>query len=73
MAPERTRSIVRGPEISKYNQTITLHSRMYHEMGALIPPVGKKSRLSAMYIHDTEHAVPNQKHFYGLLREGLVR
>ncbi len=45
---------------------------MYHEMGALIPPTGKKPRFTAVYIHDTENAVPNRRHFYSLLRDGLL-
>ena len=72
MASVRAEFVGRGPGISKYNPTITVHGRMYHEMGALIPPTRKKPRFAAVYIHDTDNAVQHRKHFYGILREDLL-
>ena len=72
MASVRAEFVARGLGVSKYNPTITVHGRMYHEMGALIPPTGKKPRFAAVYIHDTEQATQNRKHFYGVLREDLL-
>ena len=40
-------------------------------MGTLIPPIGKKPRLGALYIYDTEHTSHNKKHFYDILCENL--
>lgn len=64
--------VSRGPGPSKFFPTITVHGRMHHEIGALIPPAGKKPRFAAVYIHDTEHAAANRKHFYSDLREDLL-
>ncbi len=48
---------------------MTVHGRMYHEIGALSPPSGVKPRFTSVYIHDTDHAVDSRKHFYGQLKE----
>ncbi len=72
MASVRDEFVAQGPGVSNYNPTITVHGRMYHEMGALIPPTGKKPIFAAVYIHDTEHAVRNRKHCYGVFREELL-
>ena len=45
---------------------------MYHEMGARIPPTGKKSRFADVYIYDTDNTAENRKHFYGILRGDLL-
>ncbi len=58
--------------MSKYDPTVTVHGRMYHEMGALIPPTGMRPRFAAVYIHDTEQAAHNRKYFYVVLREELL-
>ena len=72
MASVRENFVTRGPGSSKFNPTVTVHGRMYHEMGALIPPIGKKPRFAAVYIHDTEHDSHYRKHFYSILREHLL-
>ena len=64
--------VTRGPGSSKINPKVALRGRMYHEMGPLIPPIGKKPRFSAVHIHDTEDASHNRKNFYGILREHLL-
>ena len=72
MASVRADFVTRGPGISKFNPTITVRSRMPHEMGAHIPPTGNKQRFAAVYIHDTEDAAHNRKNFYCALREDLL-
>ncbi len=57
MASVRADFVAPGPGISNFNPKITVHGRMYHEMGALIPPVRKKPRFAAVCIHDTDEAV----------------
>ncbi len=64
MESVRAGFVARFPRVSKYNPAITVHGRMYYEMGALMPPTGKEPRFAAVYIHDTEHAVLNRKHFF---------
>ncbi len=44
----------RGPGDSKFFPTVTLHGWLYHEMGALIPPLCKKPLYAAVYTHDTD-------------------
>ena len=46
---------------------------MYHEIGALRPPTGLMPRFASVYMHATDHAASNRKHFYGELREDLLR
>ena len=72
MASVRANFVTRGPGSSNFNTTVTVHGRMYHEIGALIPPIGMKPRFSAVYIFNTEHASHNRKHFYSILRERLL-
>ncbi len=72
MASVRADFVARGPGTSNYTLTVTVHVRMYHEIGALIPPTGKKPRFPAFCSHDTEQAAMHRKHFYGLLREELL-
>ena len=72
MASVRADFVARGPGVSRYNPTVTVHGKMYHERGALIPPTGKKPRFAAVYIQDTEQAAQNRKHSYGVLREELL-
>lgn len=72
MASVRANFVTRRPGLSKFNTTITVHGRMYHEMDALIPPSGKNPRFSALWIHDTEHAAHNWKHFYAIPRENFL-
>jgi len=72
MASVRADFVSRGAGESAYNPTITVHGRMYHEMGTLSPPSGLKPRFASVYIHDTEHATRNRKHFYGQLRESIL-
>ncbi len=45
---------------------------MYHEIGALQPANGMYPRYASVYIHDTDHATSNRKHFYNGLREDLL-
>ena len=45
---------------------------MYHEIGALEPATGMLPRFASVYIHDTEHATSNRKHFYSSLSESLL-
>ena len=40
MASVRAEFVSRGPGFSKYNPTITVHGRTYHEIGALQPANG---------------------------------
>ena len=63
MAPVRAEFVGLCPGISKYNPTVTVNGSMYHEMGALLPPMGKKPRFAAVYIHDTDNPAQHQKHF----------
>ena len=72
MASVRADFVARGLGTSNYTRTVTIHGRMYHEIGALIPPTGKKPRFAAAYIHDIEQAAMHRKHFYGLFREDLL-
>ena len=72
MASVRADFVRRGPGISKYNPTITVHGRMYHEIGALLPATGMVPRYASVYIHDTERAASNRKHFFSMLREDLL-
>ncbi len=57
MASVRADFVPRGPGVSNFNSTITVHDRIYQRIGAHIPPVGKKPRFAAVYIHDTDKAV----------------
>ena len=72
MASVRADFVARGPGTSNYTLTVTVHVRMYHEIGALIPPTGKKPRFPAFCSYETEQAAMHRKHFYGLLREELL-
>ena len=72
MASVGAEFVSRGPGISKYNPTITVHGRMYHEIGALQTTKGMLPRYASVYIHDTEYATKHRKHFYRSLREGLL-
>ncbi len=72
MASVRAEFVARGPGVSKYNPTVTVHGRMYHEMEALLPPTGMKPRFAAVYIHDTEQAALLRKYFYSVPHEKLV-
>ena len=46
---------------------------MYHAIGALRQPTRVIPRFASVYIHDTDHAASNRKHFYGELREDILR
>ena len=60
MASVRADFVSRGP---KYNPTVSVHGRMYHEIAALEAGNGMIPRYASAYIHDTEHATSNRKHF----------
>ncbi len=64
--------ISRKADESVYNPKITVHGRVYHEIGALKPPLGLKPRFAFIYIHDIEHTTKKRKHFYGQLRESIL-
>ncbi len=72
MASVRGHFVAKGAGESSYNPTVTVHGRMYRGIGALNPPAGLKPRFASVYIHDSEHAAINRKHFYGQLRESLL-
>ena len=71
VASVRANFVERGPGSSKFFPTVTVHGRMYHQMGALIPPQSNKPRFAAVYIHDTDHAAL-RKYFYSDIREDLL-
>ena len=62
----------RGPGVSKFNLNVTVHGRMYHDVGALEPVNGMIPRYSSVYIHDMEQSNSNRKHFCSSLREDLL-
>ncbi len=58
---------------SMFYPTITIHGPKYHAIGACHPPSWVISRFASVYIHDTDQAASNRQHFYGQLREDLLR
>ena len=72
MASVRAQFVSRSPGPSKYNPTVTVHGRIYHEIWALEPATGMLPRFASLYIHDTKNATSNRKHFYSSLRESLL-
>ena len=55
MASINANFVNRGLGSSKWNPTITIQGRLYHEIGALFPELDKKPRYCAVYIHDTDY------------------
>ena len=72
MASVRAEFVSRGLGFSKYNPTITVHGRMYQEIGALQPASVIIPRYSSVCINDTEHATSNRKNLYSGLRKFCV-
>ena len=50
----------RGPGTSAFNPTITMHGRIYHYLGAMMPPVGRGPSFLSVYIHDTDYTEQTQ-------------
>ena len=75
MASVNANFVSRGPGSSKHNPTLTVHGRLHHEMGALIPEETKKPRYCAVYIHDTNYETQaNIIHeFHGRLQIDLLK
>ena len=63
MAPVRAQFVSRVPGPSKYNPTVTIHGRMYHEIGSFEHATGMLPQFASVYIHDAEHTTLNRKHF----------
>ncbi len=72
MASVRAEFVSRGPGVSKHNPSITVHGRMYHEMGALQAGAEMLPQYVPVCIHDSEHGTFDRKYFYSCLREDLL-
>ena len=71
MASVRANFVSRGVGPSSYSPTVAVHGRMYHEVGALLPPNGVKARFASVCIHDTDHAIDNRKLFFSQLKREM--
>lgn len=49
--------VIHGPGTSSYMPTMTLQVRIFHYIGALVPPEGLGQSFLLVYIHDTDFSV----------------
>ena len=54
MASVTANWVARGPGSSNFNPTMTVQGRVYHWIGALVPPQHLQPSFLSVYIHDTD-------------------